>query len=420
MIASRQLAFGSSKRKSYDTRIEYLESTGTQYIDTRIKTLSSSTVEVVAAATAFKSNSCLFGSIGADTTSLIRALVYQDPSQGQIISLQSGGYEVRPATITYDTFFHNYTVTPTKAEIDGKYYHSITRSDNSLGNFLLFAWYDGTVTSNAQARIARCKIYNSDILVHDFIPVRKGNIGYMYDRVSGQLFGNQGTGKFVLGPDIIGYRADDYIQDGLVAMFDGIENAGWGEHTDELKYVNLVTGKNYSFENSNNVLWGSDCLKILESGDRASGLRTGFYIKASELGISTDAQNYTIECALRAYDAEYQLISFDGSFGRTQGTASIDNFQGVIYSAYLSDTNTHQWGVNGDIRSKTNSKVSQEIFDGFYWDNREAYNSSAFRFGYTYTNVCRSDIHCARVYNRVLTVEEHNYNRNIDKARFGL
>jgi hypothetical protein len=38
-------------------------------------------------------------------------------------------------------------------------------------------------------------------LVHDFIPVRVGNVGYMYDKVSGQLFGNSGTGSFVLGPD---------------------------------------------------------------------------------------------------------------------------------------------------------------------------------------------------------------------------
>ena len=35
----------------------------------------------------------------------------------------------------------------------------------------------------------------------DLIPVRKRSIGYMYDRVSGQLFGNQGTGDFIIGPD---------------------------------------------------------------------------------------------------------------------------------------------------------------------------------------------------------------------------
>lgn len=47
------------------------------------------------------------------------------------------------------------------------------------------------------------KVTNGTNLVFDAIPVRVGTVGYMYDRVSGQLFGNSGTGDFVLGPDVI-------------------------------------------------------------------------------------------------------------------------------------------------------------------------------------------------------------------------
>lgn len=50
--------------------------------------------------------------------------------------------------------------------------------------------------------VSYCKIWNGDTLVRDFIPVRVGNIGYMYDKVSGKLFGNKGTGNFILGPDV--------------------------------------------------------------------------------------------------------------------------------------------------------------------------------------------------------------------------
>ena len=35
----------------------------------------------------------------------------------------------------------------------------------------------------------------------DIIPVRVGDVGYLYDRVSGQLFGKSGTGAFIVGPD---------------------------------------------------------------------------------------------------------------------------------------------------------------------------------------------------------------------------
>ena len=49
--------------------------------------------------------------------------------------------------------------------------------------------------------IYACQIYENDTLVRDFIPVRKGTTGYMYDKVSGNLFGNSGTGDFILGND---------------------------------------------------------------------------------------------------------------------------------------------------------------------------------------------------------------------------
>ena len=45
------------------------------------------------------------------------------------------------------------------------------------------------------------KIQMGDNHVRDFIPVRKDGVGYMYDKISGQLFGNAGTGAFVIGPD---------------------------------------------------------------------------------------------------------------------------------------------------------------------------------------------------------------------------
>jgi hypothetical protein len=54
----------------------------------------------------------------------------------------------------------------------------------------------------APARIYSWKIYSSNTLIMDLIPVRIGQIGYMYDKVSGKLFGNSGTGQFILGNDI--------------------------------------------------------------------------------------------------------------------------------------------------------------------------------------------------------------------------
>lgn len=40
------------------------------------------------------------------------------------------------------------------------------------------------------------------LYVIDFIPVRIGQVGYMFDRVSGTLFGNSGTDNFIVGSDV--------------------------------------------------------------------------------------------------------------------------------------------------------------------------------------------------------------------------
>lgn len=51
-------------------------------------------------------------------------------------------------------------------------------------------------------RVAKVKIYDGTELKRDFVPVRVGTVGYMWDKVSKQLFGNIGSGSFVLGPDV--------------------------------------------------------------------------------------------------------------------------------------------------------------------------------------------------------------------------
>lgn len=62
--------------------------------------------------------------------------------------------------------------------------------------FSLSAYYYG----NGQ-RIGRNKIYKNGVLIRDFVPCRDGQTPYMYDRVSGNLFGNSGSGSLILGND---------------------------------------------------------------------------------------------------------------------------------------------------------------------------------------------------------------------------
>ena len=59
----------------------------------------------------------------------------------------------------------------------------------------------GIMTSTGAMRIYGHNIYKSGVLFQDLVPYRVGSVGYMYDKVSGELFGNSGAGAFLIGPD---------------------------------------------------------------------------------------------------------------------------------------------------------------------------------------------------------------------------
>jgi len=72
-------------------------------------------------------------------------------------------------------------------------------------DMVIYAWRranTGAIGYSHSDKVYSYKLYDNDILVRDFIPVRIGNIGYMFDKVTGKMFGNSGTGNFILGPDI--------------------------------------------------------------------------------------------------------------------------------------------------------------------------------------------------------------------------
>lgn len=177
----------------YDAEVEYLESTGTQWIDTGYVLSASDRIVVQAYFQANdNSGSRILLGVGDPklwiTTGLCR---FNDDNSASIANLRQ--LEAwNSISIDKDYCTCNGTTVPMSVG---------TFQDNSLSLWLFGA--NGSTATKTNGRIASCKIYHSGALVRDFIPVRRGNVGYMYDRVSGKLFGNQGTGSFRYGRDII-------------------------------------------------------------------------------------------------------------------------------------------------------------------------------------------------------------------------
>lgn len=62
---------------------------------------------------------------------------------------------------------------------------------------------DGVTYCNAVGTYYAFTISSGGVVTHDLIPVRLGNTGYMYDRITNKRFGNAGTGDFQYGPDVV-------------------------------------------------------------------------------------------------------------------------------------------------------------------------------------------------------------------------
>ena len=84
--------------------------------------------------------------------------------------------------------------------LDGNVFYTFSEGDFNTN--LPITLFGRNSSGSFIGKIFAAKINDVDNTLYDLIPVRVGTVGYMYDRVSGQLFGNLGADDFILGPDV--------------------------------------------------------------------------------------------------------------------------------------------------------------------------------------------------------------------------
>ena len=188
MLINLRNAMMAGKRLPYDAEVEYLEGTGTQYINTGVNYFADFEITVK-----LRENvqNITLKSAPADRLERISAT---DPNW-RFRSNAAGIYN----TTVPITELHTLTWKDGKAYSDGNFLNDWTKGFPT-GTMCVF----GDARAHYPAMVYALKLWDKNgVLVRDFIPVRKGTVGYLYDRVSGKLFGNAGTGDFVLGPDVV-------------------------------------------------------------------------------------------------------------------------------------------------------------------------------------------------------------------------
>lgn len=191
------------KSLPYDAEVEWLSSDGLAYIDTGIvpKDTPRVVINLMALATYFDVDICGFASntvpsfIGDFSTSEGNK---QSFSYYRYYSTTPIGQSLA-SSVEYNDWAEwdlGYIIKCNNVILDTLTKQSFANNTQTLYLF------KGRNIANANVRVGKVKIYDGDKLKRDFIPVRVEQVGYMYDKVSGQLFGNAGTGDFILGNDI--------------------------------------------------------------------------------------------------------------------------------------------------------------------------------------------------------------------------
>ena len=165
------------------TRLSYIESTGTQYIDTGIQFNTSGSRMVLDFQYTTATDNTWFAGVDMGFEGGINA--------GSFYAGAGFSYS-QTSNLTART-----TATGTTSYVSANIY---IFARNWSGNY-----------SPAKMRFYSCKMYKNNVLVRDYIPVKdSNNVVCLYDKVSGTFFYNKGTGSFIAGGSP--YTQLDYIQ----------------------------------------------------------------------------------------------------------------------------------------------------------------------------------------------------------------
>lgn len=191
----------------YDAEIEYLESTGTSFIDLGVQFELPITIDanIYLPYYNYGISSVLCGGSLNGTRFWVCSFT---PNYPNYVNCALVNNSISTLTVPKEEFFNlnvDFQNGKQLLKINGTVYVNKTNTTSvnppTTTVKLLIASFTNTQFPPLRARLGK---FNITIGATNFelIPVRVGQVGYMYDKVSGQLFGNSGTGDFILGNDV--------------------------------------------------------------------------------------------------------------------------------------------------------------------------------------------------------------------------
>lgn len=198
---------GGSRLPDGYTELQYIESTGTQYIDTDFAPNQDTKIMMVAEPVSVVNVSASggFAPYGAGNTSTDRAFElyswnskYNPNYDGQTIMVGTAATG-KKLTITQDKNVF------TLVSSDGTTVsHTFTyNSFTTPYTLTLFAVHRASLLKGLQ-KIYSCQLYDNDTLVRNYVPcINPSGVVGLYDTVNDAFYQNAGTGAFTAGEEIV-------------------------------------------------------------------------------------------------------------------------------------------------------------------------------------------------------------------------
>ena len=197
--------------------LEYIKSTGTQFIDTGIPARTNTSIEVDAKLNAINNRTTMMGNWGTRENDDLRWCVYFHNDNRLYFYISTSNYSWVWSSNAGNRM--TYKIDHNKFYVNGNLYKDFTSRGNidTQKNALIFtASSDGS--DACYMTLYACKVWENDVLVRDFIPVRRksDNEICLYDKLTEEFYTNRGTGSFSAGPEkkakISDFKILDYIQ----------------------------------------------------------------------------------------------------------------------------------------------------------------------------------------------------------------
>lgn len=192
------MVFFNRRRKYFPvTELQYIETTGSQYINTGFKPNNATAFYVDVEVTNTQSH--VFGARTAYQNNAFA--LYWASNSDLAVQLANATFN---GGIFSTSGRHTVYMTSTSLSVDGTVTATYSPEEFQCEqDAWLMSCYSSSAAEYAKGKLYGARMYDNEKLIHDFVPCRdkEGNIG-CYDTVTKRFYGNAGTGAFIAGPEV--------------------------------------------------------------------------------------------------------------------------------------------------------------------------------------------------------------------------